>query len=440
MKGEITAFGAVGDGKTVNTEAIQAAVDRRSESGGGRVTVPPGVFVTGTLFLKDNVELHLEAGAVLRGSPDLADYNRDDCFEQNVAFARENVTGAHLLIAHEARNVSLTGQGVVDGNGRAFFGDIQGGKYAIRDWRPGQMVYFCECERVRVEGVSLNNAPYWTCFLHGCENVIVRGVSIDNPRETRNGDGIDIDCCRNVAVSDCLIASGDDCITLRASNRRLKNKDRACEHVAVSNCVLSTPCNALRIGVGDGVIRNAVFSNLVVRATRNGICLVSKYSERQTTGATIQNLRFSNLVMDTVMPFYIARGYDATAAIENIYFSDIRATACKTSCLYGNSRGRLKNIQFRNVDVEVTGGREFMGDREPDPCVHREWSPGWDTAFFVARCDDVRFRNLTLTWSACDAPWAHAFRLKDNGSVEIDRDRLAAPPGAGAGAAVRQMD
>ncbi|OGV50105.1 MAG: hypothetical protein A2017_03360 [Lentisphaerae bacterium GWF2_44_16] len=420
-------FGAAGDAKTKNTAAIQAAIDKCHENGGGKVIVPPGEFLTGTVFLKDNVEFHLLSGAVIKGSPDLEDYNKDDCFEQNVAFSQENVTGAHLIIAHEAKNVTISGHGIIDGNSPAFFGKLEGYKFSIRDKRPGQMIYFCECENVRVEGVSLDNTPYWTCFIHGCENVFLHGVKINNPRETRNGDGFDIDCCRNVTISDCIIYSGDDCITLRGSNQRLKNKSRACENVTVTNCILSTPCNALRIGVGDGIIRNCTFSNIVMLDTRNGICLISKYSQRQKEGTTIQNIRFSNFVMETILPFYIASGFDAVSQIENIYFSDMSVKASKTSCIYGNKNVRLKNIYFRNIDMEINGGKEFMDNKELDPCVHREWNKGGNTAFFIANSEDVRFKDLRIKWKNIDAPWKHCFKIKDNENINIDETFLSAP-------------
>lgn len=116
----ILEYGAVPGGSKINTKAVQAAVDACAENGGGRVLVPAGTFLTGTIFLKDNVELHLAAGAVLKGSPDLADYNADDCIPQNRVFAAEQVTGGHLIIAAEVRNVSITGPGTIDGNVFAF--------------------------------------------------------------------------------------------------------------------------------------------------------------------------------------------------------------------------------------------------------------------------------------------------------------------------------
>jgi polygalacturonase len=427
---DIKDFGAVGDGKNKDTSAIQKAIDECSENGGGRVIVSPGKYLTGTFFLKDNVDLHLMPGAVLLGSPDLSDYNADDCFEQNLVFAKENVTGAHLIIAHEVENVSITGRGCIDGNSSVFFGTApnESANFSIKDKRPGQMIYFCECKNVLVEGVALNNAPYWTCFIHGCENVSVRGVRISNPPQTQNGDGVDIDCCRNVTISDCIIFSGDDCITLRGNNKTLKNKEIVCENVAISNCVLSTPCNAFRIGVGDGIVRNCVISNIVITETRNGICFISKYSENQKKGTTIENINISNVIMDSVLPFYIAAGLDAIAQIKNIRISNVRATGRKTSCIYGNDNVMLRNVKFKDIDLEMTEGSEYMEDKIIDPCVHREWNKGIDSAFFCARSDDLVFDDVRIRWRGLNAPWKHSFILKDSEKIVMENIDAATPP------------
>jgi polygalacturonase len=424
-------FGAVGDGKTKDTAAIQQTIDKCSQQGGGQVLFPAGCYVSGTLWLKDNVELHLQHAAELKASSDITDYNEDDAFEQNRAFSRERVTGAHFIIVHECCNVALTGNGVINGSGSSFFDDVppvNGKNMAIKTARPGQMIYFCECHTVKVEGLSLLDAPYWTLFIHGCTNVMVRGLNIENPRERPNGDGIDIDCCRNVIISDCSIFSGDDCITLRASNSRLKDKSKACENVVVTNCILSTNCNAIRVGVGDGKIKNSTFSNIIVTNTRTGINLISKYSDLQNSGATIQNIRFSNFIMDSIMPFCIASGMGCTAVIENIYFSDIKATAARNSYLLGRDTAKLKNINFNNVEIEVTAGAQYMSAEDIDPtenCARRKRFG--NMAFYCYKCEGLKFSNSQIKWKELDAPWKHCFVLNDVSDASIDESGLSNP-------------
>ena len=414
MNFDVRDFGAAGDGSTKDTVAIQKTIDQCSKHG-GTVNVPAGTYLCGTIWLKDNVNLYLDAGAVIQASSELEDYNPDDAFSQNQAFTQENVTGAHLIIALEANNVSISGQGTINGRGEAFFDKsrLNGSNWAIKDKRPGQMIYFCECSNVTVSGISLINSPYWTLFLHGCTDVIIHGLRINNPPKTQNGDGVDIDCCTNVTMSDCIIFSGDDCITLRAHNKTLKNKAMECRNVTISNCVLSTICNAVRVGVGDGTVQDCTISNIVITDSRNGLCIISKYSERAIRGATIDNISFSNIVMDTIMPFYIATGAGGEAPISNIYFENIRAKARKGSYLAGEVAAPLRNISFTNVKVDMYDGKDYVASPEELASMHREWHKSRPAAFFLRNVKDSEFFKIDICWSDVDDVWRHIFMLEN---------------------------
>lgn len=426
---DICEFGARSDGKTMNTPAIQKAIDACRENGGGSVLVPPGEFLTGTIFLKDNVNLFLPQGAVLKGSPNLADYNADDCFTQNRIFKSEHVTGAHLILAIEAKDVSITGQGRIDGNGGAFFGPVKDAdyydtKFEIKRKRPGQMIYFVECEHVTVEGVELVNSPYWTLFLQGCENVRVHGLKVTNPHETPTGDGIDIGSCRNVTVSDCLVHSGDDCITLNACGDLLKKRDMPCENVTISNCVLSTPTDAFRIGVGRGTVRNCAISNINIHNTRSGLCFNSRYgNSEEHPGVNIENLSFSNVVMDVEMPFYVCTGHESKGTIKNISFNNIRATARKTSSVVGGPGNPVRGVSFNDVDVTIVGGAKHM-EVEGEECQYvprRERDKGLPSVFYCEHAEDLAFRNLRIRLENPDAScWKHAMWLKDVKDATIE--------------------
>ena len=427
---DVRGFGAVGDGVTMDTQSLQRAIDACAAAGGGRVTVPAGVFLTGTIFLKSHVELHLMMGATLRGSPNRCDYNADDLFPQNQVFVQENnVTGAHLILALEQEDVAITGEGTIDGNSDCFFDPPTepDGKAPVPHWRPGQMVYFVECQSVRVRDVRLLNAPYWTLFLHGCVNAQIRGLRIDNPRSTHNGDGIDLDCCKNVTVSDCIIRVGDDCITLRANSARLKDPTKACENITVTNCVLSTFWNAVRVGVGDGTVRNCVFSNLVITNTKTGICLIGNYTDSSAQGTEMRSIRFSNITMETEMPFYIFTGRKASRAIRDITFSDIRGSGSKASVVRGTPGRRPAGIRFRNIELDITGGSKTIANPADLPKLCWEWDKGQPAAFYCAHVDDVLFDNVILRWGACDGPWRHALLAEDATGL-VTRDCQFPPP------------
>ena len=202
---------------------FQSEIDAAAAKGGGRVTVPAGVWTCGTLWLKSGVELHLAEGAVLKASGDLADYNAEDAYEQNWASKAESWRGHHLIIAHELENASVTGPGTIDGNGRAFFAGEPGG-FGTVTWRrgsittadraaarrPGQLVVFIECRNVRIENVNFVDSPCWTVFFHGCDKVRAKGLKIRNDLRHQNTDGVDIDSCSDVFVSDCDVETGDE--------------------------------------------------------------------------------------------------------------------------------------------------------------------------------------------------------------------------------------
>ncbi len=382
--------GAVASPEIKNTPAIQKAIDTCWKHGGGSVLVPAGEFVTGTIYLRDNVNLVLSSGAVLKGSPDLADYNADDNFPQNEVFKAENVTGAHLIIALEVKNVSITGLGRIDGNGSSFFGpETVTGKFVIKTPRPGQRVYIVECENVVVEGVELVNTPYWTLCFHGCENVRVRSLKITNPRETHNGDGIDIDTCRNVTVSDCVI---------------------------------STFGNGIRVGVGNGIIRNCTISNLVIQEARCGLCFVAKYSwDVKERGVDIENITVSNVVMNATMPFHICTGDHSRGIIKNLAFNNIRATGRKCSWIVGIPGNPVCGLSFDNVELLITGGSEHMeveGEKYPD--LRREWSKGYPSALYCEYAGDLTFRDIRVCWQDLDTQWKHALWLKNVQEVLVD--------------------
>ncbi len=411
-------FGAKGDGLTKDTAAIQKAIDS-----GGVVHFPPGIYLSGTLYLKSQGGLDLEAGATLLASPDREDYNSDNFCAQNRVFAQEHVSGGHFIVAVEQENLSITGAGRIDGNRKAFYGSQEdadcerhNGKFSFSDlpadfWRPAQMIFFCECANVLIRDVQLFNAPYWTCFLHGCDDVIVSGLRILNDQRTPNGDGIDIDCCRRVTISDCLIDTGDDCITLRGNDSPLKNK-RACEYISISNCVLHTNCNAFRIGVGNGLVRHAVISNIVFHHTRTAICIVSQYST-SSPGVQIEDISFNNLQMDCDRAFLIAttpRGPRPEEAkqIKDLSINQVRARVRASSIIQGSRLGYVSGITFSDMILTMVSGREEWIVALNENVSYGEFAsksiPG---ALLVQNIQDISFDRVRVRWEAASPLWQH---------------------------------
>lgn len=397
----ITDFGAVADGKTLNTKALQSAIDKCSAAGGGTVTVPSGTYKTGTIYMRSNVELHLEHGSLLLASEDLNDYNPPDAYPQNWSSDKEQWNKCHLIIAAEIENASITGSGTIDGSADAFYAETPdyygdfGWRYGIRTakdkklLRPGQMVIFVECKDVAVSGIKLNNSTCWTLVFHGCENVKATGLTIKNKIYHSNTDGIDIDCCRNVVVSDCNITTGDDGLTLRGDCNKLLDKTRVCENIAISNCVITTGVCGMRIGVGTGTIRNAVISNLSIGECGIGIQIQSIYNKANNNGVDISELTFSNIrCADSVIPVMIESGSDMnTAAIKNITFNNCSFVCSYSTKINGGGKCIPTNIIFNNIDFRVIDSR-FGLRHNPNP----------EYFFMLNNAKDVLFNNVRLHW------------------------------------------
>jgi len=355
-------YGAVGDGKAKDTRAIQAAIDDASAAGGGEVLLPAGTYLSGTVWLKSNVDFHLEAGATLLGSTDPADYNAPDAFPQNRTNAYECNSGGHLVLCVEQHNVTVRGPGSINGNGPKITLDKDGKRFPRNEttytglaWRPGQMLFFVESEDIRIQDVSLLDSTYWTCYVYGCTRVMIRGVAVRNHYLTWNGDGLDIDASRYVTISDCRIESADDAITLRACSGGLK-RPQDLAFVTVDNCVIRTyQCNAIRVGVGDHDIHDAVFSNLVIEDARTAVMIGNGYANPKKPGAVrgtgVWSLRFDNIVAPSVreMALVLAQ-FSGEATTHDIAFSNVGCTAKRASKVWGNAKFPFKNISFRNVD------------------------------------------------------------------------------------------
>jgi polygalacturonase len=307
--------GAKGDGATDDRAAIQACIDEAGASGGGTVYLPPGGYVSGSLFLRDRVELRLERGAVLLGSLDPRDWPLvESRWEGETRLAH-----AGLIHASGARDVAVTGGGLIDGRGAHWWERFRSGNLAHP--RP-RLIVLEGCEGVLLEGFRAENSPSWTVNPVRSRNLRITGISILNPHDSPNTDGINPDSCRGVRISDCFVSVGDDCITIKAGTERERpGLEMACEDIVISNCVLERGHGGVVIGSEmSGGVRNVAISNCVFRGTDRGI----RMKTRRGRGGLVERIRVSNIVMDGVqVPFALnaryhcgARGVPLVAARE----------------------------------------------------------------------------------------------------------------------------
>ena len=293
MDYNILNYGAIADGVTVNTQAIQKAIDECAANGGGRVIVPAGDFMTASIVLKSNVDLHLEVGSTLISSHNRADYpgvNEDMDNDSNELPC--------LIGAKHAHDVAITGFGKIDGRGRLInYNDHADNGFeecplAFKGFRPRTSLLE-DIDRLTVRDVTFYDSAYWTLHMAGCRNVVCENIKILNEDRGANNDGIDPDCCQNVVIKGCIIDTGDDAIVLKTSKTMAKLYG-PCENITITDCVLHSRDSALKIGTNTWAdVRNVVFTNCVCYDCSRIFGIWSR------DGAAVENIIASNLVGST---------------------------------------------------------------------------------------------------------------------------------------------
>jgi len=375
-------YGATGNAKTKDTAAIQLAIDAAHQAGGGVALLPPGDYLSGTVILKSNVTLHLEAGAILRGSTDLADYPH-----QSGPPVKGDANGKHLVFGRDAENVGLSGFGRIDGQGSHFWvpaGRVKPGPedlwrdVATYDWkpldRPSPMVEFFNCRNLHIEDVTLANASGWTLRPIECETVLIRGIKIRNPVIGPNTDGIDPTCCRNVFIADCDIDTGDDAICLKSDGPY--GVTGLSRNVTITNCVLTCCCNGLKFGTSThGGFENITFTNSVIH--NNDVPLnarvISGIAIEMVDGGHMEGVVVSNVRMQRVRtPIFIRLGNrtprpdGGPGRLRGIMIDNVHATgAILTSSVTGLPGHDVEDVSLSNIRIDtVEGGKAEWTSRE----------------------------------------------------------------------------
>ena len=364
------------DPPQIETRGIQAAIDAASAAGGGRVTVTEGVHRCGTLRLRSGVELHFEKGAVLLGGERSEDY--DDAVPQEMVYdydgaVPETATLKAFIVADGATNVAITGEGTIDARGPAFFdrNSVLWRFYWAKPkcFRP-RMLVFNRCRGVRLEGVTLKDSPTWTVWLRRCEDVTVSRLRIDCEQRMINSDGIDIDGCRHVRIGNSFFRTGDDSLVLRAI-RGPGGEPSVTEDVVVTNCVLESACQGVRVGCpSDDTIRNALFRDIVFRG-RNAIGSeqVRTYLEKGCSGRlATENVRFENWTADCwgrAFDVFVDPGI-RLPRFGGLTFSNFVVRADLASVVRGTEESPIRGLRFADVRGSVAAERPFETGHVPD--------------------------------------------------------------------------
>ncbi len=396
-------YGARGDSAQYETRTIQGVIDKAASDGGGTVIVPSGIYKITCLELKNNINLHLEPGSKLIASPDYRNY------PEKIGRYESRTNGLYakyfVIYAEDADNISITGSGIIDGNGKDYF---QQGK--PQNHRP-YLVRLVNCTHVTIRDIKMMWSANWTCHLLGCRNVLVDGLEILTTfDDSGNRDGIDIDCCRDVTITNCRVISGDDALVLKTTG------NNSCENIIISNCDLSSPSAAgIKIGTEtNGDFRNITITNCIIHDLNRygGIALMS------VDGGVMENITVNNIIMnDVLLPIFVRLGNRArpskvndyvkrVSSIRKISFSNIIVDGTKNPCnISGLNIRKIENLYFRNIKLRYsnTNNEQYypvndvllneFGYPELNPNLSKKIPAG---AFYIKNVKNIDMQNISI--------------------------------------------
>lgn len=435
-------FGATGNGLTLDSLAINAAIDACNKAGGGVVYCAPGIYLCGTVELKSNVTLYLEAGAVLLGSTDVAQYAL-----KSGPDAKADAGQRHLIFARDVENVSVVGPGRVDGQGQRFWLQTQRTPVAEserwsdarhNDWRPkdrvSPMVELVNCTNLRLESIELVGASGWTLRPINCTRVVIEGIVIRNPAVGPNTDGIDLTGCQNVVISNCLIDTGDDAICLKSENPYGKNP-RLSQNITVSNCIITSSTNGFKIGTAtQGGFENITFSNSTIVSNDPDIAsrMIAGIAIEMVDGGWIDGIVMSGIQIDDARaPILIRRGNRSNrfpsdkAGLRGVLIEGVHATgAILTSSITGIPGMNVEDIRLSNIHIDTVmpGKKEWVHSPVPEVAAAYPQSRmfGWLPASGLY-CRHVRGLSLRdVSFTAPAQEWRNTIVFDDVQQLTLD--------------------
>ncbi len=440
-------FGAKPDAKTLNTSAIQSAIDAATKNGGGRVIIPKGKFLTGAFFLKTGTELHLQKDAVILGSTNPKHY-----FKLNRWKA--------LVMADSQEDISITGHGEINGQGRElalhidslfYAGQIDSAQYNFVEKRPKyylrpQLIEFVSCKKIAIKNVTLRNAACWVQTYDKCENIVMDSVHTESDAYWNN-DGIDIQDCKNVRITNCFVNSADDGICIKS-----QYEDYLCDNIYIANCTVRSSASAVKFGtVSHGGFKNVTIKNIKIYDTfRSAIAI------EVVDGAVLENVLIDSITaVNTGNAIFIRlserskkkkMGVLKNVILKNIkvevaferpdYKYEIRGPALPffhntfPSSITGIPGYPVENVRLENIEIIYPGkGNNGLAnaplsrlDRVPEKIkAYPEFSmfgelPAW--GFYVRHMDGLTMKNIKLSIKEPD--YRPAFVFDDVKNLDIE--------------------
>ncbi|OFX36099.1 MAG: glycoside hydrolase [Bacteroidetes bacterium GWF2_42_66] len=450
----ILAFGANGDGKTLNTTAIQSAIDNLASKGGGRLIIPEGRFLSGSIILKSGIELHLQQGAVLLGSTNPYHYKGINRWKA-------------LILADGQTRISISGKGTIDGQGRRlalnadslyYIGEMDAKYYNLRRKRPNeyfrpQNIEMVNCKNIHISGVTIQNAACWVQTYDLCENLVLDSIRVISDAYWNN-DGIDISDCRNVRVTNSFVNSADDGICLKSHATGHWN-----DSIYIANCTVRSSASAVKFGTAStGGFKNVKIENINVYDTfRSAIALES------VDGGILENIDINNIVAtNTGNAIFIRLGHRNTderySQLRNVTIRNVKVEIpfdrpdskyemrgpdlpffhnpfpCSITGIPGHP---IENVTLENIEISFPGrGNDGMAiiplSRLKDvPEVEAEYPefsmfgelPAW--GFYVRHVEGLTMKNISI--QARDKDYRPAFVFDDVKALKMEKIKMEEP-------------
>lgn len=392
---QVRQFGAKGDGNAMDTASVQKAIDACSDAGGGTVYFGPGVYLCGSLHLKTGVYLYLDAGATIKGSPEVADYDpTEDLGFKNDSDRETSYFHFALIWGENVQRIGIVGEGTIDANRTKRLGP--------------KPIALKRCAQVEIKGIRILNSPNYNISLLGTDYVNIDGVTILNSY----CDGIDPDSCHNVRISNCHIEAVDDAIVPKSSFTL--GERRSCENITVTNCYLGTEANCFKLGTeSGGDFKHIAVSNCVMTGLKGLGHATSGISLESVDGANVDGVAISNISMfDARAPIFIrlgARLRDAAPApgsLKNVVIDNVVAlNASSTSSITGIPGHCPEGILLSNIRIVYDGGGPARKNGEPVPELEKQY-PSADMfetlpayGLFVRHVKDLTLSKVQLEYS-----------------------------------------
>jgi polygalacturonase len=401
----IAEYGAVGDGKTLNSKTIQAVIDKCAKKGGGTIVIPRGEFLSGSIFLKPGVNLEIQEGGVLKGSTDINDYPKmmtriEGHFEQ---------WPAALLNADKVDHLRITGPGTLDGSGEPFWKEF----YRRRDSNSKTTNLNVERPRltliqnsgdVKISGINFKNSGFWNLHLYRCKDLTVencRFTALNGPKPNNapSSDGIDVDCCQDITISKCFFSVGDDCIALKGTKGPFAMQDKdspPVERIHILDCVFEAGGGIVTCGSEATIVRDVNVERCITRKPT-----VLRLKLRPDTPQQYENIILKDITMEgagvifNIAPwsqyFDLKGQLPPKSAVRNITVTNVKGSGSSLGKILGNPDTEFGDILLKNVDVQLK-------------------SPAFD----ITNLKGLKFENVVINGAATTTPTAAIAPVKIN--------------------------